>query len=67
MEGKALSWYTALRNTNNLSSLNEFLAAIQVRFGKSSYDDSMETLSKLKQTGSLEDIKLSLRCWQIGF
>jgi hypothetical protein len=57
MEGKALSWFLALRNTNNLSSWDEFLAAIQVRFGNSSYDDPTETLSKLKQTGSLEEYK----------
>jgi hypothetical protein len=57
MEGKALSWFTALRSTNNLCSWDEFLVAIQVRFGKSSYDDPMETLSKLKQTGSLEEYK----------
>jgi hypothetical protein len=57
MEGKALSWFTALRNTNNLSSWDEFLVAIQVRFGKHSYDDPMETLLKLKQTGSLEEYK----------
>jgi hypothetical protein len=30
---------------------------MQTRFGKGSYDDSMETLSKLKQVGSLEDYK----------
>ncbi|XP_059456434.1 uncharacterized protein LOC132186472 [Corylus avellana] len=57
MEGKALSWFQALRNTNNLSSWNDFLIAIQVRFGKGAYDDPMETLSKLKQVGSLEEYK----------
>ena len=41
MEGKALSWFTALRNTNNLSSWDEFLVAIQVWFDKSSYNDPM--------------------------
>jgi hypothetical protein len=57
MEGKALSWFQALRNSNNLSSWEEFLVAIQVRFGKGAYDDLMETLSKLKQTGALEEYK----------
>jgi hypothetical protein len=57
MEGKALSWFQSLHNTHNLSSWNEFLVAIQVRFGKGSYDDSMETLSKLKQTGLVEEDK----------
>ena len=48
MEGKALSWFQVLRSSNNLSSWSEFLIAIQVRFGRGSYDDPMETLSKLK-------------------
>jgi hypothetical protein len=33
------------------------LVVIQVRFGKGSYDDPMETLSKLKQVGSLDEYK----------
>jgi hypothetical protein len=57
MEGKALSWFQALRSSINLSTWIEFLIAIQVRFGRGSYDDHMETLSKLKQTGSLEEYK----------
>ena len=52
MKGKALSWFTVVRNTNDLSRWDEILVAIQVRFGKSSYDDPMETLSQLKQTSS---------------
>jgi hypothetical protein len=31
--------------------------AIQVRFGKGSYDDPMKNLSKLKQTELLEEYK----------
>ena len=57
MEGKALSWFQALRSTYNLSCWNYFLVAIQVRYGKGSYDDPMETLSKLKQVGSLDEYK----------
>jgi hypothetical protein len=57
MEGKALSWFKALSNTNSLSTWDEFVLAMQVRFGKGSYDDPMENLSKLKQTGLLEEYK----------
>jgi hypothetical protein len=57
MEGKALSWFQALCSSNNLFTWNEFLNAIQVRFGRGSYDDPMETLSKLKQIGSLDEYK----------
>jgi hypothetical protein len=57
MEGEALSWFQALRSSNNLSTWSEFLIAIQVRFGRGSYDDPLETLSKLKQIGSFDDYK----------
>jgi hypothetical protein len=53
MEGKALSWFQALCNTHNLSSWNEFLVGIQVRFGKGSYDDPMEEFQALCNTHNL--------------
>jgi len=53
MEGKALIWFQELRSTNKLNSWIEFLKAIRIRFGKGSYDDPMETLSKLHQIGEL--------------
>jgi len=57
MEGKALIWFQELRSTNNLNSWIEFTKAIRIRFGKGSYDDPMETLSKLQQAGVLEEYK----------
>jgi hypothetical protein len=57
MESKALSWFKAMRNTNSLSTWDEFVLVIKVRFGKGSYVDPMENLSKLKQTGLLEEYK----------
>jgi hypothetical protein len=48
MDGRALIWFHSWR---------EFVRALQIRFGKGSYDDPMETLSKLKQDGLLEDYK----------
>jgi hypothetical protein len=57
MEGKALIWFQELRSTNKLNSWIEFLKAIRIRFGKGSYDDPMETLSKLHQIGELEEYK----------
>ena len=61
MEGKALSWFKAMRNTNSLSTWDEFVLAIQVRFCKGSYDNPMENLSKLKQTGLLEEYKTQFK------
>jgi hypothetical protein len=57
MEGKALIWFQELPSTNKLDSWIEFLKAIRIRFGKGSYDDRMETLSKLQQIGELEKYK----------
>lgn len=57
MEGKALVWFQELRTSNNLTTWSEFIKALQIRFGRGSYDDPMETLVKLKQTGSIEEYK----------
>jgi hypothetical protein len=48
MEGRALVWFQELRSGNGLTTWNEFLKALQARFGTGSYDDPMETLVKLK-------------------
>lgn len=47
MEGRALVWFQELRSGNGLTTWNEFLKALQARFGTGSYDDPMETLVKL--------------------
>jgi hypothetical protein len=57
MEGKALSWFQELKSSGSLSSWDEFLRAMKIRFGKGSYDNPMENLTNLKQVGSLEDYK----------
>jgi hypothetical protein len=55
--GKALSWFQELKASGSLSSWDEFLRAMRIRFGKGSYVDPMENLTNLKQVGSLEDYK----------
>jgi len=57
LEGKALVWYQELRNSNVLTTWPEFLNLLQTRFGTGFCDDPMETLVKLKQTGSVEEYK----------
>jgi hypothetical protein len=57
MEGKALVWFQELRNSNSLTTWIDFLKSIQTRFGMSLYDDPMESLVSLKQTGSVEEYK----------
>jgi hypothetical protein len=57
MEGKALVWFQDMRNCNNLTTWNEFTKALQIRFGRSSYDDPMKSLVALKQIDSVEEYK----------
>jgi len=57
MEGKALLWFQKLKDKKCVCTWDEFVRATQVRFGKGSYDDPMETLTKQKQVGLLEDYK----------
>jgi len=57
MDGKALVWFQELKASNTVSSWLDFIEAIQIRFGQGSDNDPMETLSNLKQEGSLEDYK----------
>jgi hypothetical protein len=57
MECTALIWFQELHKSNSFSTWEEFAKALQTRFGMGSYDDPMETLSKLKQGGSLEEYK----------
>jgi len=57
MEGKALIWFQELRKSSSLTTWIEFLNALRIRFGRGSYDDPMESLVSLKQTGSVEEYK----------
>jgi hypothetical protein len=57
MEGRAMVWFQELKASGSIGTWEEFARAIQIRFGRGAYDDPMETLSKLKQEGSLEDYK----------
>jgi hypothetical protein len=57
MEGRAMVWFQELKASKCVSNWEEFVRAIQIRFDKGAYDDPMETLSKLKLDGSLEDYK----------
>lgn len=48
MDGKALVWSRELRANNSVTTRAEFVRSMQTCFGKGSYDNPMETLSKLK-------------------
>jgi len=57
MEGKALVWFQELKAEKSVSTWEEFVRVTPIRFGKGSYDDPMETLTKLRQVGLPEDYK----------
>jgi hypothetical protein len=57
MDGKVMVWFHEVKSSKSVESWEEFTKAIQIRFGRGPYDDPMETLSKLKQEGALEDYK----------
>jgi hypothetical protein len=57
MDGKALVWFQELKASNAVTSWSELVRAIQIWFGRGPYDNPMETLSKLKHEGSLDDYK----------
>ncbi|XP_035543593.1 uncharacterized protein LOC118347680 [Juglans regia] len=57
MEGKTLVWFQDLDESGVLTSWDEFVKVLLLRFGPSSYDDPMEQLTRLRQVGSVEEYK----------
>ena len=53
MEGEALIWFQDAKNSGLFSDWEAFVKAVHVRFGATSYDDPMESLTRLKQTSSV--------------
>ena len=61
MEGKAITWYQELEETEILTSWEAFIKALQIHFGTSSYDDPMEALISIKQTSTVEFYKTQFK------
>ena len=53
MEGEALIWSQDVENSGLFTGWEAFVKAMHVRFGATSYDDPMKSLTKLKQTSSV--------------
>ncbi|KAJ0098200.1 hypothetical protein Patl1_28423 [Pistacia atlantica] len=47
MEGKALSWYCWLMDSSPIHTWEEFVKALKIRFGPSTYEDPAGTFTKL--------------------
>ncbi|XP_042950388.1 uncharacterized protein LOC122282508 [Carya illinoinensis] len=55
MEGKALSWYCWLMDSGPIGGWDEFISALKVRFGPSTYEDPVGAFTKLRQTTTVEE------------
>lgn len=60
MERKTLVCFQDLDEFEALTSRKEFVKALLVRFDLSSYDDSNEQLTHLRQVGIVEEYKANL-------
>jgi hypothetical protein len=57
MEGKALVWYLDMDMSSFIPNWNVLTQALRDRFSPYTYDDPMESLSRLKQISSIEEYK----------
>ncbi|KAA8535119.1 hypothetical protein F0562_030122 [Nyssa sinensis] len=57
MEGKALTWFQDLEASGGITSWEGFTQSLLTRFGPSILDDPMETLTRLRQTTTMEAYK----------
>ncbi|XP_011078981.1 uncharacterized protein LOC105162605 [Sesamum indicum] len=55
MSGDALAWFQWMHNNGLLSTWQEFVSALELRFGPSSYENHRQALFKLRQSGSIVD------------
>ena len=53
MEREALIWFQDTENSGLFTDWEAFVKAVHVRFGATSYDDPMESFTRLKQTSSV--------------
>ena len=57
MEDEALVWFQDIEEASQFTSWDAFVRALHIRFGDSAYDDPMESLTKLRQVGSISTYK----------
>ena len=53
MEDEALIWFQDAKDAGLFTSWEAFIKSLHVRFGRTTYDDPMESLTKLRQVGSV--------------
>ena len=73
MDGDALVWFQDSNENGVLATWEGFVDALLTRFGSTTYEDPMESLTRLRQTsnvvvykGSLRHCQTKLRGYQIA-
>ena len=66
MEEEALIWFQEVEEASQFTSWEAFVRALHIRFGATAYDDPMETLTRLRQVGSVVCIRVNLKHCPIG-
>ncbi|XP_035545954.1 uncharacterized protein LOC118348438 [Juglans regia] len=57
MDDEALVWFQDASEAGTFLSWEDFIKAVQIRFGSTPYDDPMESLTRLKQVSTVNDYK----------
>ena len=57
MEEEALIWFQEAEQAGQFTSWEAFVRSLHVRFGSSTYDDLLETLTRLRRVGSMATYK----------
>ncbi|KAF5477456.1 hypothetical protein F2P56_004096 [Juglans regia] len=57
MDDEALIWFQDASEAGTFLSWEDFIKAVQIRFGSTPYDDPMESLTRLKQVSTVNDYK----------
>ncbi|KAF5468733.1 hypothetical protein F2P56_012865 [Juglans regia] len=57
MDDEALIWFQDASEAGTFLSWEDFIKAVQIRFGSMPYDDPMESLTRLKQVNTVNDYK----------
>lgn len=55
LDGRALCWFRWLKTSGLLTTWDDFLKQVKLRFGPSRFEDHMGKLAKLVQKGSVEE------------
>lgn len=57
MEGNAFVWFQDLKESGQLTDWDSLVRALLVRFGPNVYDDRIESLTRLRQSGTVKEYK----------